>query len=75
MAGLTTSGQNMVMKELRIAALKARLSESLRSVRQGDAILMLTAVILAGTGRTQQPASLIVNGSFEDGPAASHRRS
>ncbi len=35
---MTTSGYNLVMKEVRIAELKARLSEYLRAVRRGDSV-------------------------------------
>ncbi len=38
---MTTSGYNLVMKEVRIAELKARLSEYLRAVRRGDSITVL----------------------------------
>jgi prevent-host-death family protein len=35
---MTTSGYNLVMKEVRIAELKAKLSEYLRAVRRGDSV-------------------------------------
>ncbi len=38
---MTTSGYNLVMKEVRIAELKAKLSEYLRAVRRGDSITVL----------------------------------
>lgn len=38
---LTTSGHNVTMKEVRIAELKARLSEYLRAVRRGETITVL----------------------------------
>ena len=41
LAQVTSSGHNMTMKQVRIAALKARLSESLRAVRRGETIAVL----------------------------------
>lgn len=38
---LTTSGYHMVMKQVRIASLKARLSEYLRAVRRGETVTVL----------------------------------
>lgn len=38
---LTTSGHNEAMKQVRIAELKARLSEYLRAVRRGETIAVL----------------------------------
>ncbi len=38
---MTTSGHNMTMKQVRIAELKARLSEYLRAVRRGETIAVL----------------------------------
>jgi prevent-host-death family protein len=38
---MTTSGHNEVMKSVRIAELKARLSEHLRAVRRGETIVVL----------------------------------
>jgi len=38
---MTTSGHNSLMKEVRIADLKARLSEYLRAVRGGETISVL----------------------------------
>ena len=38
---MTISGHNMAMKEVRIAELKARLSEYLRAVRRGETIAVL----------------------------------
>jgi len=38
---MTTSGYNLVMKEVRIAELKAKLSEYLRAVRRGHSITVL----------------------------------
>ena len=38
---MTTSGHTEVMKRVRIAELKARLSEYLRAVRRGDTIAVL----------------------------------
>ena len=38
---MTTSGHNEVMKTVRIAELKARLSEYLRAVRRGETIAVL----------------------------------
>ena len=38
---LTNSGHNIVMKQVRIAELKARLSEYLRAVRRGESIAVL----------------------------------
>jgi prevent-host-death family protein len=38
---MTTSSHNMVMKQVRIAELKARLSEYLRLVRRGETIAVL----------------------------------
>jgi len=38
---MTTSGHNNLMKEVRIADLKARLSEYLRAVRGGETISVL----------------------------------
>jgi prevent-host-death family protein len=38
---MTTSGHNMTMKAVRIAELKARLSEYLRAVRRGETIAVL----------------------------------
>ena len=38
---MTTSGHNEVMKAVRIAELKARLSEYLRAVRRGETIAVL----------------------------------
>ena len=40
-AFLTTSGHNGPMKQVRIAELKARLSEHLRAVRRGEVITVL----------------------------------
>ena len=38
---MTTSGHNSVMKQVRIAELKSRLSEYLRAVRGGESIAVL----------------------------------
>ena len=38
---MTTSGYDVVMKKVRIADLKARLSEHLRAVRRGETIAVL----------------------------------
>jgi len=38
---MTRSGYNLVMKQARIAELKARLSEYLRSVRRGETVTVL----------------------------------
>src|SRR5438067_355055 len=38
---MTTSGHNVTMREVRIAELKARLSEYLRAVRRGETIAVL----------------------------------
>jgi prevent-host-death family protein len=38
---MTTSGHNWTMKQVRIADLKARLSEHLRAVRAGESIAVL----------------------------------
>ncbi len=38
---MTTSSHNMTMKQVRIAELKARLSEYLRAVRGGESIAVL----------------------------------
>jgi prevent-host-death family protein len=38
---MTISGHNAAMKQVRIAELKARLSEYLRAVRQGETIAVL----------------------------------
>ena len=38
---MTTSGHNTTMKQVRIAELKARLSEYLRAVRRGETIAVL----------------------------------
>jgi prevent-host-death family protein len=38
---MTTFGHNMTMKQVRTAELKSRLSEYLRAVRRGEAILVL----------------------------------
>jgi prevent-host-death family protein len=38
---LTTSGYHIVMKQVRIAELKAKLSEYLRAVRRGETITVL----------------------------------
>jgi prevent-host-death family protein len=38
---MTISGYNLVMKEVRVAELKAKLSEYLRAVRQGHSITVL----------------------------------
>ena len=38
---MTTYGHNMVMKRVRIAELKSRLSEYLRAVRRGETIAVL----------------------------------
>ena len=38
---MTTSGHNAVMKQVRIAELKSRLSEYLRAVRNGETISVL----------------------------------
>ena len=38
---VTTSSHNMTMKQVRIAELKARLSEYLRAVRRGETIAVL----------------------------------
>ena len=38
---MTTSGYNQVMRQARIAELKARLSEYLRSVRRGETVTVL----------------------------------
>lgn len=38
---MTTSGYNLVMDGVRIAELKARLSEYLRQVRRGESIVVL----------------------------------
>ncbi len=38
---MTTSSHNMAMKQVRIAELKARLSEYLRVVRRGESIAVL----------------------------------
>src|SRR5436309_6317094 len=38
---MTTCGHNMTMKQVRIADLKARLSEYLRAVRRGETIAVL----------------------------------
>ena len=38
---MTTSGHNEAMKAVRIAELKARLSEYLRAVRRGETIVVL----------------------------------
>jgi prevent-host-death family protein len=40
-AQVTISGHNVVMKQVRIAELKARLSEYLRAVRRGETIAVL----------------------------------
>ena len=40
-ANLTTCGHNVTMKQVRIAELKARLSEHLRAVRGGDSVTVL----------------------------------
>ena len=40
-ADMTTSGHNRSMKQVRIADLKARLSEHLRAVRAGESIAVL----------------------------------
>ncbi|PYR02706.1 MAG: hypothetical protein DMG00_28270 [Acidobacteria bacterium] len=41
LASMTTSGHNVTMREVRIAELKARLSEYLRAVRRGETIAVL----------------------------------
>jgi prevent-host-death family protein len=41
MANVTIYGYHMVMKKVRIADLKARLSEHLRSVRRGETVAVL----------------------------------
>src|SRR5437868_4483650 len=41
LANVTTSGHNTTMKHVRIAELKARLSEYLRAVRRGETISVL----------------------------------
>ena len=41
LASMTTSGHNVTMREVRIAELKARLSEYLRAVRGGETIAVL----------------------------------
>jgi prevent-host-death family protein len=41
LASVTISGHNMTMKQVRIAELKARLSEYLRAVRGGETIAVL----------------------------------
>src|SRR6478609_8517232 len=41
LARMTTSGHNATMKQVRIAELKARLSEYLRAVRRGETIAVL----------------------------------
>lgn len=41
MAHVTISGYDMVMRQVRIAELKARLSEYLRAVRRGETIAVL----------------------------------
>ena len=41
LAHMTTSGHNTTMKQVRIAELKARLSEYLRAVRRGETIAVL----------------------------------
>src|SRR5262245_17008553 len=41
LAYMTTSGHNMTMRQVRIAELKARLSEYLRAVRRGETIAVL----------------------------------
>jgi prevent-host-death family protein len=38
---MTTSGHNAMMKQVRIAELKARLSQYLRAVRRGETIAVL----------------------------------
>lgn len=40
-AKMTTSGYHIVMKQVRIAELKAKLSEYLRAVRRGETIAIL----------------------------------
>jgi antitoxin (DNA-binding transcriptional repressor) of toxin-antitoxin stability system len=41
LAFMTTSGHNVTMKQIKIADLKARLSEHLRAVRAGETIAVL----------------------------------
>ena len=62
---MTTSGHNEVMKAVRIAELKARLSEYLRAVRRGETIAVLdretrvaeiVPVRAANTLRVRKPA-------------------
>ena len=65
---MTTSGYNLVMDRVRIADLKARLSEYLRQVRRGESIVVVQEELAKMECEGAAGGGLVtatVNGAFE----------
>ena len=66
---LTTSSYHIVMKQVRIAELKARLSEYLRAVRRGETIAVLDReTLVAHIVPVRAPSALRVRKPAPDSP-------
>lgn len=75
LANLTINSHHLVMKEVRIAELKARLSEHLRAVRGGETIAVLDRdTLIARIVPVREPAALQVRSPAPGSPPPSRVR-